>query len=256
MINAEPEKGITTMLLKACLNGSRTPGEHPALPLTPQELAHDAQLVVAAGARALHIHPRSASGAQSLAARDIAAALTAVRAHCPAIPVGVSSTLWIEPDVQRRLQLIQGWTVQPDFVSVNFSEPGALELCTHFLSRGVGIEAGLWTVEDVQLFLTSGLADRCLRILIEPREQEVSSARATAEAIIHSLDTYHVQLPRLLHGSDDTVAWPILDFALQCGYDTRIGFEDTLTLPDGKKAKNNAELVSLAVAKARQVGKM
>jgi uncharacterized protein (DUF849 family) len=30
------------------------------------------------------------------------------------------------------------------------------------------------------------------------------------------------------------------------GYDTRIGFEDTLTLPDGSMAASNAVLVTLA----------
>ena len=43
------------MLIKACLNGSRAPGEHPALPLTPTQLAdaaHDnAQLVATARTR-------------------------------------------------------------------------------------------------------------------------------------------------------------------------------------------------------------
>jgi len=38
------------------------------------------------------------------------------------------------------------------------------------------------------------------------------------------------------------------------GYDTRIGLEDTLTLPDGQLAKDNAELVACAVRKARQIG--
>ena len=112
------------MLLEACLNGSRTPGEHPALPITPQELAQDAQRVVVAGAGALHTHPRNAQGEQSLDAQDIAAALIAIRELCPGVPLGVSTALWIEPDVQRRLQQIQAWTVQPDFASVNFSEPG------------------------------------------------------------------------------------------------------------------------------------
>ena len=139
------------MLLQACLNGSRTPGEHPALPITPQELAQDAQRVVAAGACALHVHPRNVQGEQSLEAQDIAAALIAIRERCPGIPVGVSTALWIQPDVGRRLQQIQAWAVQPDFASVNFSEPGIAELCAHFLSCHVGIEAGIWSVEDAQL---------------------------------------------------------------------------------------------------------
>ncbi len=38
------------------------------------------------------------------------------------------------------------------------------------------------------------------------------------------------------------------------GYDTRIGLEDTLTLPGGQLAKDNAELVAHAIRKARQIG--
>jgi uncharacterized protein (DUF849 family) len=168
-----------TMLLQACLNGSRMPGEHPALPLSPEDLARDAERVVAAGAQALHIHPRNAQGMQSLAHEDIAAAITAIRHSCPSLPCGMSTARWIEPDVGRRLQQIQGWTVQPDFASVNFSEPGAEDLCAHFLSTQVGIEAGIWCVADAQRLLTWGLADRCLRILIEPQEANMEAALVT-----------------------------------------------------------------------------
>jgi hypothetical protein len=87
------------MLLQACLNGSRMPGEHSALPLTPEDLARDAQRVVSAGAQALHIHPRNAEGLQSLAHEDIAAALMAIRQCCPGLSCGVSTARWIEPDV-------------------------------------------------------------------------------------------------------------------------------------------------------------
>lgn len=242
------------MLLQACLNGSRRPDEHPALPLTPQKLAWDAQHVVAAGAGALHIHPRNAQGEQSLDAQDIAAALLAIRERCPGVPVGVSTALWIEPDVERRLQQIQRWTVLPDYASVNFSEPGTAELCEHLLSRHVGIEAGIWSVEDAHLLLKLGLADRCLRILIEVQELEVGAGQATAEAILRCLDERNVQCPRLLHGDADPIVWPMLEMALRRGYDTRIGLEDTLILPDGQLARDNAELVAFAVRKAQEVG--
>lgn len=242
------------MLLQACLNGSRTPGEHPMLPITPQELARDAERVVAAGAQSLHIHPRNKQGAQSLEARDIAAALMAIREYCPGVPVGVSTALWIEPDVERRLRAIQQWEVQPDFASVNFSEPGAAELCRHFLRSGVGIEAGIWSVEDADLLLQLELADRCLRLLIEVQAHEVGAALATAEAILRRLDEGNVRCPGLLHGDADAIVWPMLELALQRGYDTRIGLEDTLTLPDGRVVKDNAELVAYAVRIAQQMG--
>ena len=50
------------MWLQACLNGSRTASEHPAVPLTPAALAADARRVYQAGAAAVHVHPRDHAG--------------------------------------------------------------------------------------------------------------------------------------------------------------------------------------------------
>jgi uncharacterized protein (DUF849 family) len=46
------------MMLQAALNGPFTKTEHPALPVSVQELARDAAACVAAGAREIHLHPR------------------------------------------------------------------------------------------------------------------------------------------------------------------------------------------------------
>ncbi len=242
-----------TTLIKACLNGSRAPGDHLALPLTPSELAREARGTVDAGAGALHVHPRQADGRQTLEAVACTAALTAIRAACPSIPVGFSTGRWIEPDVERRRVLVATWQELPDFVSVNLSEPGALDLCKDLLARGIDVEAGLWTPDDARLLLDSGLADRCLRLLIEPMDEGVDAALETVRGIERRLDTVCVRPPRLLHGTGAT-AWPVLAVALQRGYDTRIGFEDTLTLPDGRPARDNAALVAAAWTMARQVG--
>jgi uncharacterized protein (DUF849 family) len=233
------------MLIKACLNGSRAPGEHPALALTPTQLAAAARAAVAAGAGALHIHPRRADGSQSFDPADVAAAVSAVRAACPGVPVGGTTIGWVEPDVARRLALIHTWTVCPDFVSVNFSEDGIEQLCAALLQKGIGIEPGLSSAADAQLLIALGLAGRCVRLLIEPDEQDPAAALATVRAIEALLDGAGITTPRLLHGFEAT-AWPLLDEALRCGYDTRIGLEDTLTLPDGRLARDNAQLVAMA----------
>ncbi len=233
------------MLIKVCLNGSREPKEHDALPLSPRELALDARRSVDAGAGAIHIHPRCVDGTQTFAFKDHGAAIKAVRVTCPNIPLGTTTAAWIEPDVQQRLAFIREWQVFPDFVSVNFSEPGTPELCQLLLTRGIGIEAGLATIEDASLLLEMGIADRCLRILIEPVEEETEAALATVGTIEKILNESHVQTPRLLHGFDAT-AWTLLEIALQRGYDTRIGLEDTLVLPSGSRTSGNAELVSVA----------
>ncbi len=243
------------MLIKACLNGSREPGDHPALPLLPNELARETQRSVNAGAGAVHIHPRRADGAMTLAAQECDAAVAAIRKQCPGVPLGVTTAAWIEPDEKQRLRLIQAWTVLPDFASVNFSESGTPDLCAALLTKGIGVEAGLSNAEDAQLLLKMGITDRCLRILIEPVEEEFEPTLAVVEAIEHVLNEAKVQLPRLLHGSDAT-AWPLLGVALQRGYDTRIGLEDTLLLPDGRQARDNAELVTLAYQQASEAGRL
>src|ERR1700722_17895697 len=113
------------MLIKCCLNGARAAGLHPALPLTPEALAREARGAVAAGAGALHMHPRGDDGRESLTAAVIDGAVAAVRAACPDVPVGVSTGAWIEADGARRVAAVQSWQILPDFASVNFSEEGA-----------------------------------------------------------------------------------------------------------------------------------
>jgi uncharacterized protein (DUF849 family) len=233
------------MLLKACLNGSRARGDHPALPFTPDELAREARAALDAGAGALHIHPYDANGRQSLANDDVAAAVAAVRAACPGVPVGVTTIELAEPDPARRLAQIRSWSLLPDFASVNFSERGAVDLCAALLEVGVGVEPGLATAADAKLLIELGIAGRCLRLLFEPEEQSLDAALATVAAIEALLDAAAIQTPRLLHGIEAT-AWPLLDAALLRGYDVRIGLEDTLRLPDGRIARDNAELVAAA----------
>ena len=94
-----------------------------------------------------------------------------------------------------------------------------------------------------------------MRLLIEPDEPETAAALATVRAIEALLDGAGIQTPRLLHGSEAT-AWPLLDEALRCGYDTRIGLEDTLMLPDGSPARDNAQLVATACERAARAGRV
>ena len=198
----------------------------------------------------MHVHPRDETGLESLAADPIAAALTAVRKSCPGVPVGVSTGAWIEPDVSLRIAAITGWTVLPDFASVNLSEPGAAEVCGALARRGVGLEAGLWSAADARYLLTlTGVT--WLRLLLEPRETVLAEANATVDAIEAVLDGGLVELPRVLHGVAETV-WPLLGRAARSDYGSRVGLEDTFCLPDGSLARDNAALVSAARARQPQ----
>ncbi len=185
---------------------------------------------------------------ESLEGADVARTLLAVKAAAPNAQIGVSTGAWILPH-PARLQALAAWEVLPDFASVNFSEEGAVELARLLLSRGVDVEAGLCEAANAAVLLKSDLAASCLRVLLEPQEQELARALETVNAIEKVLgvraEPRRLLPPILLHGVEATT-WPLLDEAIARGYDVRIGLEDTLVLPDGRIAKHNAELVTEA----------
>ena len=233
-------------MLQACLNGFRGRDFNHAVPLTPQELARDAAACRAAGANEFHIHPRNAEGVESFAAEDIAAALHAVRASVPGVPVGISTREGIVADVVARERAFRAWHVLPDYVSVNLSEADAPEVISLMLKRGIGVEAGLATVADAERYVALPEVAACLRVLIEIDEQKSAEAIGVAHDIIAVLDHAGGLLPRQLHGYD-VCKWSLHAEALRLGLDQRIGLEDGKLLPDGRIAESNAELIAAAV---------
>lgn len=235
------------LLLKACLNGSRTDEEHPAIPRTPAQLAAEGRASVDAGARVLHLHPYDGDGHETLEAEPCAAALGAVRAACPGIPVSLSTSADIESDPRRRLELVAGWTDLPDLVTANQGEPGIVDLCEHLIGRRVGIEAGLLSLGDARAFVAAGIADRCVRVLVEPLDADPGDAVAHAAAIEQVLDDAGVTLEQVHHG-DGVATWHVIERGVSRGHGIRIGLEDTTVLPDGRRPAGNGELVRAAAA--------
>lgn len=237
-------------MIQAALNGNRSRSESPAIPFTNAEMAKSAGEAVAAGAGSIHFHVRANGGPESSRADDVAAALQAMRSAIPGTPIGISTAEWIVRDAAKRQDQVNEWKVLPDFVSVNFNEMGAAALADSLMPRGVGIEAGLGSVLAAEKFLGSGLGGRCLRVIIEPEEQELEAAIAVVAYIEGFLDRSQVKIPRLLHGHEQTV-WPLIDLAAARGYDTRVGFEDALDLPDGSPAASNGVMVAEAITRTR-----
>ena len=232
-------------MLQACLNGGRDADEAPGVPVTPEALAADAQAVRAAGADDLHIHPRNPAGAESLAPADVAAALTAIRAAVPGMPVGIGTGAWIAPGGAERLELMRRWDILPDYVSVNLHEADAIEVMELMHARGIGIEAGVWSVADARKLVREANKSDLLRILVEMPDVPGPVARSEAAQCIEFLGTRGVRAPVLLHGQGES-AWPCVMEAARLGHATRVGFEDMLTLPDGRPAPSNAAIVAAA----------
>ena len=220
------------------MNGTRTREEHVAAPQSPAELAVDTLAVRRAGAFAVHVHPRDAKGAQTLRPADCDAAVAAIRRGAPGIPVGLSTAEAIDPDPFARAAAVEGWRQRPDFVSVNLAELGSMGIVRAALHSGIAVEAGLATPDDAEQLARSPFTHQIVRALVEV-DGGADDARAIAELIPDGL-------PQLWHGYGQRT-WEVLRAAAAAGHDLRVGLEDVLTLPDGRVATDNAELVIAAV---------
>lgn len=239
------------MIVQACINGSRKADFHPQFPLSADAIARDSHAAIMAGAAELHVHPRNNEGRESLDSID--ETIAAIRTACPGTLVGVSTGAWIEGDVQRTRDAIARWRLLPDYASVNLSEEDAPHIMDLLRKRGVGIEAGIATVEDAERFVALDDHDRVLRILVElDNERHLDAAMASCDAILAVLKRVKVPRPILLHGYDDTV-WPFVRRAREVRFSTRVGLEDGKHLPDGTPAADNAALVAAAVALYRSM---
>lgn len=217
-------------MLQACLNGSRTAEEHLALPLTPERLAEDAADVAALGVTSVHIHPRDVIGALTLVGPEVATTIATVRAAVPGIEISVSTNV-----PGSRTALIASWAPlasgRPDIASVHVGEPGWRELAQALHQVNVAVELVVESVAQL-----GELPPGTTRITVTATER-------TAEQLLRQAEP--LGLPILLHGRDDS-AWPVFTYAARLEHHVRMGLEDTLHLPDGRMAKNNAELIAMA----------
>jgi uncharacterized protein (DUF849 family) len=231
------------VLLQACLNGGFTREHHPAMPVSATELAAEAVACERAGAGSLHFHPRDENGRETLAPEVIGRVVEEVKNACT-LPICLSTGDWIEPDPTRRAALVGEWR-GPDLATVNLIEKGASEVMEALLSAGIGIEAGLWEAADVDRLIATGLTDRVQRVLVETDGRSRVEALRTISDIHAALDANGLSVERLQHG-DGEAAWAVLEDSVRRGVGTRIGFEDTVSDPDGNVVASNADLVRIA----------
>ncbi len=236
------------MIVQACINGARPFDYHPALPLTVEAMARDSAACVAAGAAEIHLHARAADGRESLAGVDETIRL--VRRACPGTFVGVSTGAWIENDQRRTRDCIAAWRVLPDYASVNLSEPDSPAIIDLLHGMGVGVEAGLASVDDARRLIALPDCRRVLRILIEIEEQENEAGETVVEGIVAILGEAGVARPILLHGFDATV-WHFVELARRRRWSTRVGLEDGCRRAAGEMTRDNAQLVTDAVRMMR-----
>jgi 3-keto-5-aminohexanoate cleavage enzyme len=164
--------------------------------------------------------------------------------------MGVTTSAEIEPDPERRLELVRAWRA-PD---IRLRQPlrnrrdrghGGPHLGRGRHRGGRLDRGGRRAARGVRTW-------RVTRILVEPgelrlldSEDKAADALGLLEEIHRAPDNFGLTSPRLQHG-DGEVAWVLLVDAVRRGLDTRIGLEDALYGPDGERTRGNEALVRAA----------
>jgi uncharacterized protein (DUF849 family) len=241
------------VMLQVTPNGPWGKDVHPNMPLSLDELLADLRECFRAGATGVHLHVRDTSGVETLDPAVVNDACRQVRAVAAeagvAVEIGLTTGEWIVPNLTSRTAKIREWE-GVDCATVNLSEPGFERVMQVLLDAGIGIDAGLWAPEEIPALLASGFLPHVQRVSIELDRGEPyyhgGDPLVLAQQVNDALTMAGSVCARLTHGMNDWT-WPLVADAFRRGHDTRVGFEDSVFLPDGTKAESNAQLVQAAL---------
>ncbi len=252
------------MLIAVAPNGARkTKADHPALPLTPMELARAAARCAEAGAGMIHLHARDEKGRHTLepeyyrpVVREVSAAVG------DRMLIQLTSEAAGVYDAPRQMDLVK--RLAPHCISCGLREfvrdRSWFERGAAFFSelRGAGtlVQYILYSPEDVRWYETlcnrgviPGTGHLLLFVLGRPGGENA--------------DPDH--LPDYLGALKRKSNWMVCAFgkeehsvmlpAAEKGGHARVGFENNLLLPSGNPAPDNAALVELTAGAARRFGR-
>lgn len=236
--------------------GRRTKMDHPALPMTPEELARTASECLEAGACMIHVHVRDRDGRHLLDASAYADATAAIRRSVgDRVVVQITSeTLGIYRPEE---QMAAVRATRPEAVSLALrelaadaaSEPAFAEFMAWVRRERIAPQFILYAPEEA-----TRLADLQRRGIVPFEDVPVLYAlgRYTAGQTSQPSDLLSFiapDMPAFSHwmacafGRRETAC--VTTAALLGGH-VRVGFENNLDLPDGTRARSNADLVERA----------
>lgn len=249
----DPPAASVVLMLQVTPNGPWDKDVHHNMPVSRDELMTDLRECFLSGATGVHLHVRDQYGAETLEPAVVNDTCARVRETAEdagtQVEIGLTTGEWIVPDLAERIAMIREWE-GVDCATVNLSEHGFEDVMLVMLDAGIGIDVGLWAPVEMDRLLRSGLLPRAQRVSIEldPGEPYFLQGEPDqlAQQVNDALDAAESRCPRLTHGMNDWT-WALVKDAFRRGHDTRVGFEDSVLLPDGTRADSNAQLVRAAL---------
>lgn len=236
-------------------NGARrTKADHPALPVTIPETVETAAACFAAGAGALHAHVRDADGRHSLDTGLYRELLAEMARAVPdmAVQLTTESAGVYGPAAQRAV----AEELTPDGISAALREmlaegetPEALRFYHDLAERDVAVQHILYDPGDAERLAAFApkLPEGPLQVIfVLGRYAELDeTAPAAIRPFLEALEGHDLDWAVCAFGRHETAA---LAEALRLRGKARVGFENNLTDPEGRPARDNAERVRAIAA--------
>jgi uncharacterized protein (DUF849 family) len=259
----------TPMILAVAPNGARkTQADHPAVPISPAELAATAAAAQAAGASMIHLHVRDADKKHSLDVGAYREASAAVReAVGDQMVIQVTSEAVGIYSAEQQMAMVRD--LVPEAVSLAIREvvpQGGEEEAREFLAwlvgEGILPQYILYAPEDVERFgrlQADGVIPPGPAFLLFVLGRYTPGQRSVPNDLLPYLTEIEVwpaaaRLPWAIcaFGPKETAC---VTAAATLGGHARVGFENNLFLPSGAVARDNAELVAAGAASAAAFGR-
>lgn len=257
----------STYLLMVAPNGARrTRADHPALPVTEDEIVDAVAAAHTAGAQAAHVHVRDAAGAHVLDAARYRALIGALAARCPDLLVQVTTEAAGRYSPAQQRALVEA--LRPQAVSIAlqelFADPAEDETNAAFLREamreGVAIQWILYAPEQIDQLAQHVEAGR----IPPPPAMLFVLGRYARDQESRPTDLIPFLATRERCSALQNVPWSVCAFgrgetaclaaALALGGDVRIGFENSLWHADGSLASDNADRVRAMTGLVRALG--
>lgn len=259
---------MTELCIMVAPNGARrTKVDHPAIPLSAEELAETAAACRAAGAGAIHLHVRDQDQVHSLDPETYRWAIASVHYRCPDITIQTTTEAAGLFDVDHQIAAVRA--LRPSCLSFSLAEllRDGEEKAERFLKwaaqNKMGVQFILYDAEQIEMMrrlLDAGqlyVPGRPRIIVVAGRysatqDSDLSKFEALYDALVRTgLDTDAIWMT-CAFGRGEMAC---LERTIELGGHVRVGFENAIVDARGKPAKDNAERVALVASLALKHGR-
>ncbi|QFT72724.1 3-keto-5-aminohexanoate cleavage protein [Ruegeria sp. THAF33] len=238
-------------------NGARRGrADHPALPVTTDQIVTTARGCHEAGANGIHLHVRDADGHHTLDAGLYRETIAELKRVVPGMDVQITTEAAGVFDVSSQFDCLQ--RVRPEWASISVREiaraldlaPRVYALCA---AQGTRVQHILYDTEDVKLledWLSKGIVqpDQTDRLLVLGRYSQ------NQQSVPADLDAFPSSPANWMVCAFGTQEHDCLVETARRGGNLRVGFENSLTAPDGTLWADNAASVAALVETLGRTG--